>query len=185
MKRTFTKEYVMDNRGCYSTEQVEALKCLDSGSTTLHQLYKELPIKDFCWFLVKKCDLTTKQKRLFALHCAELVLPIYQEQYPNDKGVRNCIETTRKYINGDCDRGELIEARSAAANAAADAAATAAATAAAYAYTAATAAATAATAYTAAAYAYTAADAYAYTAATAYTAAEFKQKIWEYVKTIK
>ena len=207
MKKTFTKEYIIDNKGCYSLAEVEAIKCINDKRITLKNLFDNLPVKDFTWFLVRKCDLTLKQKRQFALHCAKQVLPIFEKKYPEDKKVRECIEATQLYVDGKITREELlIKRRAAAAYAAytADAAAYAtayAAYAAAYAaYTADDDAATAAAAYAAytaaAAYAaYTAAAAYAaYTAtaaaayaayADAYAADAYKQYIWEFVKTLK
>src|SRR5271168_1861443 len=36
-----------------------------------------------------------------ACDCAELALPIYEKNYPNDSRVRDCIETTRKWTCGE------------------------------------------------------------------------------------
>jgi hypothetical protein len=88
---------------------------------------------------------------------AELVLPIFEKKYPDDKRVRECIETCKRYVAGNATLEELISARSAA-----DAAASAAS----YAY---------AASYAADAAAYAAAadaDAYAYAAASAASAAD-------------
>ena len=121
MKKTFTKQYLLDNRGCYEVEDVEDIKCINNKVITLKQLFRDLPIKDFSWFLVRKCDLTLSEKRLFVLHCAEQVLPIYEDRYPNDSRVRDCIDATKKYLNNELTLDELRVFRSAA-NAAADAA---------------------------------------------------------------
>ncbi len=57
----------------------------------------------------------TRQQIIFvACDCAELALPIYEEKYPNDKRVRNCIEVTRKWANGGATIEEVRQARSAA-----------------------------------------------------------------------
>jgi len=196
MKTKFTKEYVLANKGCYSEEQVNALPFDRNGEITIEKLHKVLPIKDFSWFLVRKCELTLEQKRRFALHCAKQVLPIFEKRYPNDNRVRACIEATEGYLNGTVTREELNRARYAAhaaayaadAAAAADAAyaaaayaADAAAYAAAYA---AYAAAAADAAYAAAAYA---ADAAAYAAAAAdaaYAAAAYAADAAAYSKSI-
>ena len=39
--------------------------------------------------------------------CAELVLPIYEKQYPNDSRIRDCIETTRQWAKGEATEAEL------------------------------------------------------------------------------
>ena len=195
MKKTFTKDYIIQNKGCYDLEQVEKIKCINDKKITLKQLFNDLPIKDFSWFLVRKCELTTLEKQFFALHCAKQVLPIYEAKNPNDKRVSECIEATERYLNGKISIDELMDKRSAAAYAAtaADAAyASYAADAAAYASCAADAATAAdAAAYaddaaaTAAdaAYASYAADAAAYASCAADAA--YKQSIWKFVETLK
>jgi len=195
MKKTFTKDYIIQNKGCYDLEQVEKIKCINDKKITLKQLFNDLSIKDFSWFLVRKCELTTLEKQFFALHCAKQVLPIYEAKNPNDKRVSECIEATERYLNGKISIDELMDKRSAAAYAsyAATAAyASYAADAAAYASYAAD----AATAADAAAYADDAADAanaaayasyasYAATAADAAAYAAYKQSIWKFVETLK
>ena len=114
MKTKFTKEYVLANKGCYSEEQVNGLPFDRNGEITIEKLHKVLPIKDFSWFLAKKCELTLEQKRRFALHCAKQVLPIFEKKYPNSNRVRACIEATEGYLNGTVTHEELIRERDAA-----------------------------------------------------------------------
>jgi hypothetical protein len=192
MKRTFKKEYIIAQKGCYSTKQVEALPFINNKRITLKILFDNLPIKDFTWFLVRKCDLTLTQKRLLAVHCAKQVLPIYEKRYPKDKRIHECVEATEQFIKGEIDIDTLRKKRAAAYAAATDAAA-------AYAYDAADADAAyaayaAAYAATDAAYAAYADAAYAAYAATdaAYAAdadaaddAAYRKSIWEFVKTLK
>ena len=121
MKTRFTKNYIIDNKGCYDLSQVEKLKCINNKSITLKQLFRDLPIKDFTWFLVKSCDLTLTEKKQFAIHCAKQVLPIYEKHYPEDKRIRECIEATELYLKGDISIDELREKRHAAYAAYADA----------------------------------------------------------------
>jgi len=63
-----------------------------------------------------------KEIRLFAADCAEMVLPIYEKDYPDDKRPRLAIQAARDYANGLITMQELAAAR-AAARAAAGAAA--------------------------------------------------------------
>jgi len=65
---------------------------------------------------------TRQQIVLVACDCAELVLPIYEKKYPNDKRVRDCIEMTRKWANGKATIEEVRQARRRSAYASADAA---------------------------------------------------------------
>jgi hypothetical protein len=119
MLKKFTKEYILANKGCYSTEQVNALPFDKNDSITLVKLHKVLPIKDFSWFVVKKADMTSEQKWRFALHFAEQVLPIFEAKNPTDDRVRKCIEATKGYLDGTVSIEELRSARAAAADAAA------------------------------------------------------------------
>lgn len=49
--------------------------------------------------------------RLFACDCAEHVLPIFEEQYPNDRMPREVIKTARRYICGEASAQDLYAAR--------------------------------------------------------------------------
>jgi len=57
-------------------------------------------IKDAIWALRCTSEDSTAISRLFAVDCAEHVLPIFEAKYPDDKRVRGCIETTRRYLAG-------------------------------------------------------------------------------------
>jgi len=52
--------------------------------------------------------------RLYAADCAEHVLPFWEHKYPNDIRPRACIETARKFANGEATREELHAAWAAA-----------------------------------------------------------------------
>ena|SRR3990167_5097159 len=166
MKTEFTKQYILENRGCYSTEQVEAIPSINAEIITLQNLFDELPTEDFRWWLAKKCELPRNQQVSLAIHCAEFVIPIYEKEYPNDSRVRDCVQAVKDFELGKINRDELLEKHAADAADAADAAYTAAA------YTAAADAAYAAYAYAAA---------YAAYADAAYAAA-YRQHILNWIK---
>jgi hypothetical protein len=63
-----------------------------------------------------------KEIRLFAADCAEMVLPIYEKRYPDDKRPRLAIQAARDYANGLITMEELAASRAAARAAARDAA---------------------------------------------------------------
>ena len=56
----------------------------------------------------------TPQLRLFAVLCAESALPIFETRYPKDKRPRECIEVTRRYLDGKANIDELRSACAAA-----------------------------------------------------------------------
>ena len=109
MKTKFSKEYLLDNKGCYNKEQVESLDFDSNNEITLERIFETIPIKHFTWFVSHKIDLTLLQTQLFALSVANFVLPIYEKRYPGDKRVRDCNETTKLYIEGNATIEELRE----------------------------------------------------------------------------
>ena len=81
---------------------------------SFEQLSKMNGLDDALWALravpydqIKERDLIA---RLFAASCAEHVLPIYEQQYPDDKRVRLCIEASRRFAYGEITDTELAHA---------------------------------------------------------------------------
>lgn len=180
MQQTFTKQFMQENCGCYKqiNGKLDACSFMQKETISLSDIVNsEIPLKDKYWFVCKKLA-TKEENQQIAIKVAEIVLPLYEKKYPDNKAPREAIEAANKFIGGHISLNVLIEKRRAAdADADADAAAYAAAAAAyaaATAYAAAYAAATADDAATAAA-----ADA-AYAAATA----EIKQQLFEYLVEI-
>ena len=159
MKTTFNKQYIIDNKGCYDEGQVNQLSFIDKSIIIIEDIINsEISLKDKFWFLIRNCDLTNEQKQQISLEVAEIVLPIYEDKYPNNTAPREAIQSAKDYIQGNITLDMLLKKKRAAAYAAyaADAAYAAYAAAATDAYAAATyaaAAADAADAYAAAAYA--------------------------------
>ena len=59
-----------------------------------------------------------KLLRLFACDCAESVLHLFEEQYPDDKRPRNALKVARDFANGLASRSDLAAALDAARDAA-------------------------------------------------------------------
>ncbi len=78
-------------------------------------------IKDAVWALRAVAG-KDKEIRLFAADCAESVLHIYENKYPNDDRPRKAIQAARDYANGVIGKDELDAALDAARAAAWDAA---------------------------------------------------------------
>ena len=175
MKKIFKKEEILSNKGCYSREQVLNLSFINNREITLINIMKsEISIQDKRWFLYNKGELSTNQKKVLALKLAWAVLPIYEDQYPGDNRVRDCLQNIEKFNLDNIFFNELAVKRNAAAEAATAAAYATAEAATTAAYAAAYATAYAAAAAEATAYAAAAAEAAAYAtayAATAYAAA--------------
>ena len=119
MKKEFTKEYITKNKGCYSIEQVEKLSFINKEVIIIYDLLNsEMPFKDKGWWVIRKCELTNKEKAELAYELAYAVLPIFENKYPEDKRVRECFEAIKLFNNGEIDRGQLRVKRNAAADAA-------------------------------------------------------------------
>ena len=98
MKKIFKKEEILSNKGCYSREQVLNLSFINNREITLIDIMKsEISIQDKRWFLYNKGELSTKQKKDLALKLAWAVLPIYEDQYPGDNRVRDCLQDIEKF----------------------------------------------------------------------------------------
>ena len=161
-KNLFTKKEILANCGCYSQKKANQVLTFVEEPVTIQAIMDlNIPLKDKRWFVWNACQLSLDQKKELALKLAWIVLPIYEEKYPNDSRVKDCLQATEDFNNNLITKKGLREKRDAAAYAAdaADAAAAAAADAAADAAYAADAAAYAAAAYAADAAA--AADVYA------------------------
>ena len=94
----------------------------DDEPLELRTILESNGIKHTLWAF-RAVDGKDKEIRLFAADCAEMVLPIYEKEYPNDYRPRKAIHAARDYANGLISAGELVAAR-ADASAAADAAMT-------------------------------------------------------------
>lgn len=71
MKKQFTKQEIIDNKGCYSTEQVMELSFINKETILATDILKsEIPIRDKRWFLWNKCEITIDSKKQLALKLA-------------------------------------------------------------------------------------------------------------------
>lgn len=165
MQQLFTVKFMRENCGCYnSSDYIDPYAKLrhcsfmaDPESITLEKIIRsEIPLKDKYWFVCKKLA-TKSENQQIAIMVAEIVLPIYERRYPDNRAPREAIEAAKQYISGHISLDKLISKR-ADAYAAAAAAAWAAAAAAAWAAAAAAAWAAAAAADTPACIGFTDAD---------------------------
>jgi hypothetical protein len=93
----------------------------DDEVLELRTILESNGLDDTIWSL-RAVEGKDKEIRLFAADCAELVLPIYEKHYPDDKRPRLAIQAARDYANGLITMEELEAARDAARDAATDAA---------------------------------------------------------------
>ena len=85
----------------------------DDEVLELRTILESNGLDDTLWAF-RAVDGKDKEIRLFAADCAELVLPIYEKQYPNDDRPKKAIQAARDYANGLIGIEELDAARAAA-----------------------------------------------------------------------
>lgn len=116
MKREFTPQYIRDNKGCYEMSQVNGLSFINKESISIEDMVNsEMPTKDKYWWVIKKCDITTRQKQDLAIQCAEIVLVVYETKHPDNKAPREAIQAAKDYLSGVIGIDELRAKRAAAA----------------------------------------------------------------------
>ena len=107
MQKTFTEEFMQSNRGCYSEEQMENEVLKGRKSITYIELLEcDISLKDKYWFVCNKLA-TKEQNRQIAIDVAEIVLPIYENKYPDNKVPRESIQAAKDYLKGTITIEEL------------------------------------------------------------------------------
>ena len=142
MQTIYSAEFMKDNCGCYKEESGRLELMVLKGRKEISYLdiiESGIPLKDKYWFFCENI-FTKEQNQRISVIIAEIVLPIYEEKYPDSKAPREAIEAAKLYIKGEITLEQLMVKRRAAAAAAtyaaynaADDAASAAASASAYA----------------------------------------------------
>lgn len=121
MIKSFDKAYFLSHRGCYEIEKMKKLVNSNSHTTIEDFLNWPIPLKDKFFFVNRYTDLTPNQKQNLSLMCAKISLEIYENKYPNDMKLRNCIIATEQSIKGKIHERTLSILRNYAYNAAATA----------------------------------------------------------------
>ena len=70
-------------------------------------LTSEISLKDKFWFCCNKI-LTREENQLLAIKTAEIVLNIYEDNYPNGVSLKKAIQMAKDYLNNNISHKELI-----------------------------------------------------------------------------
>ena len=112
MKTEFGKAYFLTHKGCYSSEQVESIYPPQKETVTLAELLEsDMPLADKFWFVIKMCELTNRQKQELVAGVADIVLELYENEYPTIQAPRESIEAMKQYLSGAIALSELISKR--------------------------------------------------------------------------
>lgn len=120
MKKEFTITEFYLSGGCWIKEKPDKLKTLsehlsESGNKLIN--YKDvlnsslISLLDKKWWLFNSCKLTLKEKQILALESAKAVAYIYNNRYPNDNIINQCINITARYLKGLVSLDTLIRYR--------------------------------------------------------------------------
>ena len=81
----------------------------DDEPLELRTILESNGVDDTIWAL-RAVEGKDKEIRLFAADCTELVLPIFEKQFPDDDRPRKAIQAARDYANGIISEKELAAA---------------------------------------------------------------------------
>ena len=90
---------------------------LMSTTLPLTKILETNGLEDTLWALEHVVDSGDKILRLWAADCAEHVLHVYTEKYPNDTRPADAIKAARQYANGEISDAARAAARAAASDA--------------------------------------------------------------------
>jgi hypothetical protein len=81
----------------------------------------DISYDDKVWLATRVAPLKTLQQ--WSIECAEYVLENFEKKFPSDSRVRDCIQVTKKVINGELEKSAARSAARSAAESAAESAA--------------------------------------------------------------
>jgi len=110
MQTEYNLEFLLENIGCYESEQIENLFPKEREVVSYEDiLQSSIPLQDKYWFFCCRV-FTNSQNQHLAIKIAEAVLPIFEEEYPSDNRPRKAIEAARLYLAGEIGVEELEDA---------------------------------------------------------------------------
>ena len=119
MQTIYSAKFIQDSCAFYSEEKGKLEKYLKDRKeiSYLDILNSEISLKDKYWFFCEKI-FTKEQNQRISVIVAEIVLPIYEEKYPDNKTPREAIEAAKLYAKKEITSEQLSIKRCAAYDAA-------------------------------------------------------------------
>jgi hypothetical protein len=111
MKTTFTKQEILNNKGCYSLNKINSLLGKRKKVKIIEILSSPISIRDKCKFVYNACDLSLDEKKKLALKLAWIVLPIHENKYPNDSKIKDCLQAIEDFYTNKISFPTLKEKR--------------------------------------------------------------------------
>jgi hypothetical protein len=111
MKTVTLQQAISKSCSDYGEEQLLKLSNDRRVIPLIDVLDMDIPFDDKIYFITR--FLSEYENRMIAAACAELVLHIYEGEYPKNMRPRNAIKAARLFAMGEIDRSELSAARAA------------------------------------------------------------------------
>jgi hypothetical protein len=107
MQTEYNLDFLLENTGCYESDKIETLFPKEREVISYKDiLQSNIPLGDKYWFFCNRV-FTDSQNQHLAIKIAEVVLPIFEEQCPEDNRPRKAIEAARLYLAGEIGKEEL------------------------------------------------------------------------------
>lgn len=117
MQQIFTRGFMRQNCGCYSQADLDACSFMQAEPITLKAIvYSKIPLRDKYWFICRKLA-TKRENQEISIRMGEILLPLWEEKYPDDKRPHEAILAARQYMASDIILEELMMKKNAAENA--------------------------------------------------------------------
>ena len=116
MKKTFTKEYISSNCGCYAPARENKLhKCsfmkTDSNEVQIMEIIdSEIPFQDKFWFIVQFAEFTVEQRQEIAKINLEELRLIREEKFGKNENVDEFIQAAKDYVDKKISYSDLLTA---------------------------------------------------------------------------
>lgn len=108
MKTEFDKDYFLMHKGCYSSQQVESTYPVSKTTVSTNEILdSDMPLADKFWIVIKVCELTNKQKQELVTGVADIVIELFENDYPKVKLPRESIQAVKEFLKGEITIDEL------------------------------------------------------------------------------
>ena len=107
MKTVFTKEEIAS----YAEKDIEFASINNPVFSIIDFLNSEISLKKKTWFVYNHCNLTVEEQKELDIKLAWCVLPIFEKHYPNEKSIRECLQTIEDFKNNKITIHKLKQKR--------------------------------------------------------------------------
>lgn len=108
----YLKEAINEN-GCDLKEEIIEIFGVFESISLIDILNSNIMLNNQIWFIFNSCGLTLQEKTNLCCLLAEAVIPIYNNAFPDDDRVNNCMKAIKDFDNNLITKEELRKFRNA------------------------------------------------------------------------